>query len=38
MLEAAEPGRRAAMAATLADVAGMDAFLDGLRRAYASPA
>lgn len=38
MQEAAAPARRAALAATLADVDGMDAFLEGLSRAYASPA
>lgn len=35
LLEAAEPGRRAAMAATLADAPGQEAFLDGLASAYA---
>ncbi len=38
MAEAMDPARRAALAATLADVEGMEAFLAGLRRAYASPA
>lgn len=35
--EAAEPGRRAALVATLADVAAPEAFLAGLRRAYGWP-